>query len=74
MSIDPQGTAPGLSPDAEPKEEIIHLKCRDTRRCDGMQAVEIKVPSGVQGRRIYRCLKCNHTWGVGVGGGFLNNM
>jgi hypothetical protein len=73
MSIDPKGTTPGLSPNAKPKEDVINLKCRNSH-CDGIEAVEIKVASGAQGRRIYRCLKCNHTWGVPVGGGFLNNM
>lgn len=72
-AVDPKGTTPGLSPSAKPQEDVINLKCRDTR-CDGMQAVEIKVPSGISGRRIYRCIKCNHTWGVGVGGGFLNSL
>jgi hypothetical protein len=74
MSIDPQGTAPGLSPGAKPQEKTINLKCRNTGRCDGMQATEIKVPSGLHGRRIYRCTKCNHTWGVPVGGGALNSL
>lgn len=71
--IDPKGIAPGLSPGAEPQEKIIHLKCRNTG-CDSMTAIEIKVPSGIHGRRIYRCTKCNHTWGVPVGGGVLNNL
>lgn len=73
MPIDPRGTAPGLSPGAKPQEKVLNLKCRD-RRCDGMTAIQIEVPSGLHGRRIYRCTKCNHTWGVPVGGGALNNL
>jgi DNA-directed RNA polymerase subunit M/transcription elongation factor TFIIS len=72
-NIDPSGTTPGLSPNAKPEEKILNMKCRN-KNCNSIQAKQINVPAGTHGRRIYRCVKCNHTWGVPVGGGFLNSL
>jgi hypothetical protein len=67
MPIDPAGTTPGIvSENQEP--ETISVKC-PRGGCDSQAAVEIKVaaPEYV-GRRMYRCVKCGHTWGLAVGG------
>lgn len=54
-------------PKADPKPETFHMKCRNpSGRCDNMMAVAIKVPG--TNNRMYRCTKCNHTWGINVGG------
>ena len=68
MNVDPKGVTPGLAQKAQPQEDVIHLKCRN-RKCDGITAVEIKIQGQEHtGRHIYRCLTCNATWGVPVGG------
>jgi hypothetical protein len=68
--IDPAGVTPGLAEKATPKESVIFLKCRN-EKCDSMEAVEIKLESPPQiGQRAYRCVKCNHTWALRVGGSF----
>ena len=67
--IDPKGTKPGLTKGSQPEEKTVNMACRSKRNCDSIQAVIIKV-GGPQhaGQRIYRCLKCNHTWGLQTGG------
>lgn len=36
-----------------------------------MEATEIKLGGAEHhGQRLYRCIKCGHTWGVSVGGHF----
>lgn len=68
MNVDPKGVTPGLAQQAKPQEEVIHLKCRNGK-CDSITAVEIKIKGQERtGRHIYRCTKCNATWGVPVGG------
>lgn len=66
MPIDPAGTTPGLAPGAQP-EEKVHMRCRNTGRCDSMVAVIMKIP-GHEAMRMYRCTECNHTWGINIGG------
>lgn len=73
MSIDPKGVAPGLAPQA-PADQTINLKCRNPH-CDSMSAVKVNLgaPDGpiAPSNRLYRCVKCNHQWGLSAGG-FLN--
>jgi hypothetical protein len=65
MPIDPAGTKPGLKHNVpEPKRH--NMRCRNSSNCDSMEVVEIN--ANTPGRRIYRCVKCNVTWGVPVGG------
>lgn len=71
MTFDPKGTAPGLSPQA-PKEEKVNLKCQ---KCPSMVAVIMKIGEDhgggpVSPHRLYRCVQCNFTWGLNVGGAF----
>jgi len=54
----------------EPKQDVVNMRCRGSnKKCTSMQAVIIKV-GGVEhaGQRMYRCVKCNHTWGLQMGG------
>ena len=67
--VDPAGVTPGLAEKAALEEEVIYLKCRNSK-CDSMEAVEIKlkdVPPQI-GQRVYRCIKCGNTWALKVGG------
>lgn len=45
--------------------DVVSLKCRNPK-CDSISAVEVPIPR--PGKRVYRCVKCNHTWSVQVGG------
>ncbi len=65
MPIDPAGTKPGLLPQPE-APKIHNMRCKNTG-CDSMQVTEMKIP-GLAGRHVYRCVKCNTTWGVVTGG------
>ncbi len=67
MPIDPAGVTPG-APKQEPVEKILYLKCRNPK-CPSVKAVQIKVdtPSFVS-QRVYRCVECNRTWSLNVGG------
>ena len=48
---------------------VLNLKCRNPRGCDSNEATEISLQTPEhQGHRLYRCLKCSHTWGVTMGG------
>jgi hypothetical protein len=68
--IDAEGTQPGLAP-TTPKEKILNLKCRNPRSCDGMEATETSLNTPAHhGHRLYRCVKCGHSWGVSLGGHF----
>jgi DNA-directed RNA polymerase subunit M/transcription elongation factor TFIIS len=68
--FDAEGTQPGLI-GAAPVEKVINLKCRSPRSCDSMEATEVKIGGAEHhGQRLYRCVKCGHTWGVSVGGHF----
>lgn len=75
MNFDPKGTTPGLNPGVKPEPKIQHLKCRENS-CDSVQAIEITaLAGGVQSdggganhTRLYQCIKCKHTWVIGVGG------
>jgi hypothetical protein len=69
--VDPAGVTPGLAEKATLKEKVVFLKCRN-EKCDSMEAVEIElkeVPPQI-GQRAYRCVKCNYTWALRVGGPF----
>lgn len=68
MPIDPAGTKPGLTPEPE-KPKTISLRCR-RGGCDSIQAVEMTGGQNSQGRHLYRCVKCNATWGIATGGVF----
>lgn len=72
MNFDPKGTAPGLNPGAAPAPKVHHLKCR-AGTCDSVQAIEITTNAqpdgaGASHTRLYQCIKCHHTWVIGVGG------
>lgn len=47
-------------------QKELNIKCRNPK-CDSIRAVEIQYPGGT---RVYRCIKCNHTQFVPVGGAF----
>lgn len=65
MPIDPTGTSPqALPPEPAPIPEV-NMKCRKAG-CDSITAVQM--PIGQPGSRLYRCVKCNHSWGLNVGG------
>lgn len=67
MPIDPAGTKPGLQPEAE-KPKTVNIRCKRAG-CDSIEAV-LMTPPNAQGRHLYRCAKCNMTWGIAVGGVF----
>lgn len=73
MNFDPKGTTPGLTSEAKPEPKIHHLKCR-ANSCDSVQAIEITSNggqadgAGVSHNRLYQCIKCKHSWAIGVGG------
>lgn len=66
MSVDPAGTAPGLSNRVGLDAKTIQLKCRNPK-CECIEAQEINI-QGATGQRLYRCVKCGHSWGVNTGG------
>jgi transposase-like protein len=65
MPIDPAGTKPGLQPQA-PEQKKLNIRCKN-KSCDSIEVVEIQIPNN-GGRHLYRCVKCNTTWGVVTGG------
>ncbi len=65
MSVDPKGTAPGLSPQTKVDQQVIHMKCRNPK-CNSITAVEIKIPRSMS--RVYRCTDCGYVHTVSVGG------
>ncbi len=67
MPVDPAGTAPGLQPGTE--EPVVHnMRCKN-KNCDSITVTTLPIPLEASGgRRMYRCTKCNTTWGVQVGG------
>lgn len=68
MPIDPAGTKPGLAPSAAEAPKTVHMKCKRPE-CDSIQAIEMSNPN-TQGRHLFRCAKCNATWGIATGGSF----
>ena len=50
-----------------PNNEQVNLKCRNPRGCDSITAEIIKIPHQDR-QRLYRCTKCQHSWGINVGG------
>jgi transposase-like protein len=70
MPIDPKGISPGLATSL-PKDDTVHMKCP---QCPSMVAVIVKFGSEDGGianpQRLYRCVQCNHTRGLNVGGVF----
>jgi hypothetical protein len=72
MSFDPKGTTPGLMTESKPQPTIHHMRCRN-ENCTSIQATEIVMGSTPEGagashNRLYQCVKCRHTWTLGVGG------
>jgi len=65
MPVDPKGTSPGLKPGTKPDEKTINMKCRNPK-CKSITSTEIKLPN--KNQRVYRCVKCGHTWVINVGG------
>jgi hypothetical protein len=65
MSFDHAGTKPGLAPEAQ-EQKTLNMRCKN-KGCDSIEVVEMMAPNNV-GRHIYRCVKCNTTWGVMTGG------
>lgn len=49
-----------------PEDEVVWVKCRARKTCDGNQAkVLLKKNMGLQGTQIiYQCLTCNGTFGI----------
>lgn len=43
----------------------VSLKCRNPK-CDSITAEVI--PHPYPGSRMYRCVRCKHTWAINVGG------
>lgn len=73
--LDPSGTTPGLAPASEPKPKTFNMRCK-VEKCDSMEVVEITPKlsienAGAPSVRTYRCVKCNYTWTIPVGG-FVN--
>jgi transposase-like protein len=68
MPVDPTGTQPGLATKEPETPKTVHLRCKHPG-CDSIEAVEITGPNS-QGRHLYRCVKCNHPWGIATGGTF----
>lgn len=68
MPIDPAGTKPGLAPAAPEEPKTVNLRCKAIG-CDSIKATEMTTPNA-QGRHLYRCVKCNHVWGLATGGSF----
>jgi len=68
MPIDPTGTSPVPTPEAEEIPDL-NMKCKRPG-CDSITAQEIKIPGNTtaSGRHMYRCKKCNHTWNTNLGG------
>lgn len=67
MTFDPKGTTPGLDP-AQSKDKTVNMKCK---KCPSMDAVVVDIGgdgSSASHNRLYRCVKCNYSWGVSVGG------
>jgi hypothetical protein len=69
MPIDPAGTTPGLQPKTE-EIPTINLRCKSYPSCDSLLAIEVKLPGAHPANRMYRCVKCQRTWGIAVGGSF----
>jgi hypothetical protein len=68
--FDTGGTQPGLTATA-PVQKTLTLKCRSPRGCNGVEATEVGLGTPEHyGQRLYRCLKCGHSWGVALGGHF----
>ncbi len=67
MPIDPTGTQPGVQPQVkEPKKHFMKCKNKD---CAGVEVYEMNIPGlAGAGTHVYRCVKCNLTWGVATGG------
>ncbi len=45
---------------------VHNMHCKN-QSCDSMQVVELPYPART-GTHLYRCIKCNTTWGVPTGG------
>jgi DNA-directed RNA polymerase subunit M/transcription elongation factor TFIIS len=72
MSFDKAGVTPGLASENKAEPAFQHMKCRN-ENCQSVQAREIVSSSAPPGagaphNRLYQCVKCNHTWSLGVGG------
>jgi hypothetical protein len=70
MSVDPKGTSPGLAP-VSAAPQTVSIKCK---KCPSMTAAIIAIGSEdgpMNHQRLYRCVSCNATWGINVGG-FVN--
>lgn len=69
MTFDPKGTTPGLASKGAAQDKTVNMKCRSTKGCESVEAVEINTESlGQHGNRLYRCVQCGHTWGISLGG------
>lgn len=49
----------------QPALKEVSMKCKNPK-CASITAVEVPYPA--PGTNLYRCVKCNHTWPVTVGG------
>jgi transposase-like protein len=57
----------------EPEFREVNITCNRSRdrkgigQCDSIRAF---IVGGSNGRTQYRCVKCNYTWAISVGGSF----
>lgn len=68
-NFDPSATTPGLANPEKKDPDTVNMRCRNAQNCDGIEATEIKIGGAEHaGQRVYRCVKCGHTWSLMVGG------
>lgn len=72
MSFDQKGTQPGLFSVQKAEIETFNMKCPRVG-CASTVATEMNATGnlpniGAPHNRLYRCMECNHTWTLGVGG------
>lgn len=64
MKIDFKGTAPGATAPT-PAPKVVNIRCK---QCSGDKATEMTAPGTPPGIRMYRCLDCEYSWHIHVGG------
>ena len=66
-NVAPPKKKPGVEDQIErPKDEVVWMKCRARKTCEGNQAqVLLKKNNGIHGTWIqYKCLTCNTPFGI----------
>jgi len=64
--IDQTGTAPGIQ-SIKPEIKTVAMKCRNAG-CLSMKMEELGGSDSQKSSRVYRCVKCNYTMEVALGG------